>query len=98
MANGDEKLFKELTDSYDEIGRTLEKDNPNTKEVLKKFLATNRLIMAFFIGTFLDDHKKVETMWVGYRFMIFLSSVLGVSIISLVWALITGQATVSFAK
>jgi len=68
----------------------------DTKHVLKSFLETQQLIMSFFIGTFLEDHKKVEAMWIGYKFMLGVSSVLGVSIIGLIWALITGQVELLF--
>jgi len=67
MPNGTDKLVKEIEDSYDDIGALLEKDKINSREVMKKFLVTNRLIMAFFIGTFMEDHKKVEEMYSSYK-------------------------------
>jgi len=98
MANGDDELYKQLNKSYDEIGVILDGQEPNMQDVMKKFLSTNRLIMAFFIGTFLDDHKKVETMWAAHKFMIFVSGAFGLSVIALIWTLITGQAVVTFVK
>lgn len=98
MANGDKELFEEIKTSYDDIGKLLEIQEPNMREVLKKFLATNRLIMAFFIGTFLEDHKKVETMWAAHKIITFVSTGFGVSLIALMWALITGRAEIVVGK
>ena len=67
MSNGTEKLAQQIEDSYDDIGALLDKDKINSREVMKKFLSTNRLIMAFFIGTFMEDHKKVDEMYSSYK-------------------------------
>lgn len=97
MPNGDKNLYEQIQDSYKRIGNELDSEKRlDTKHVLKSFLETQQLIMSFFIGTFLEDHKKVESMWIGYRFMLGVSSVLGVSIIGLIWALITGQVELLF--
>ena len=95
MSNGDEKLFKQLEDSYGEIGELLKKDRLNSREVMKKFLATNQLIMAFFIGSYLEDHKKVEVMWATHKIIIFISGAFGLSLIALIWGLLTGQAEIT---
>lgn len=63
MSNGNDKAYNEIFSYYDEIGALLEKDSPNTKEIMRKFLGAQRLIMAIFIGTFLEDHRKIEAMW-----------------------------------
>lgn len=95
MPNGDDKVYKEIENSYAEIGVLLDKEDPNTTEVMKKFLSTQRIIMAFFLGTYLDDHKKVEIMWGGYKLLLFISTGFGLAMITLVWAMITGQATIT---
>ena len=96
MTNGKENLFKEIDKSYDEIGELLKAQKLNTRDVLEGFLRTNRLIMAFFIGEFMEDHKKIEKIWPAYQIMTIVSSALGLSIIALIWALITGQAELIF--
>lgn len=94
MSNGDEKLFQQIEDSYKEIGTLLKEDKLNSREIMKKFLATNQLIMAFFIGTFLEDHNKIEIMWTAHKVIIFISGAFGLSLVALIWALITGQAEI----
>ena len=96
MANGSENIFKEIDRSYDEIGELLKKEKLNTRDVLEGFLRTNRLIMAFFTGEYLEDHKKIEKIWPAYQIMMFVTSALGLSIIALIWSLITGRAELIF--
>jgi hypothetical protein len=49
-----------------------------------------------------DDHEKrlreLEKLAPAMRLVIWIAGVFGVSIIALIWALITGQAIVQFAK
>ena len=92
MANG--KILQQIEKSYDEIDELLEKPKFRTKDALKGILRTNRLFMAFLAETFIDDHAKIQVMWPAYKFMVGVSSVMGVSIIGLIWALITGQAEI----
>ena len=49
------------------------------------------------VATRFDDvSKKVSVMWVGYQMLTWVATVFGVSIIALIWSLITGAATITF--
>lgn len=45
---------------------------------------------------FSDVSKKVNAMWTGWQMLTWVATVFGVSIIALIWSLITGQATIMF--
>ena len=74
----------------------LKQQKLNTRDVMEGFLSTNRLILAFFSQTFIEDHKKIEKIWPAYQVVMWVSGILGVSIIALVWGLITGQVELTF--
>lgn len=40
--------------------------------------------------------KRVDAMWTGYQIGIWAATVIGVSVIGLIWSLITGVATITF--
>lgn len=40
--------------------------------------------------------KKVAIMWTGYQVAVWIFSAFGLSIIALIWSLITGKATIMF--
>ena len=86
--------MKEIDRSYEDIGDMLKNKQQklNTREVIEAFLKTNRLILAFFAKTIIEDHRKIEKIWPAYQVIMWISGVLGISIISLIWALITGRA------
>lgn len=42
--------------------------------------------------------QKTDTMWTGYRILVWVSSAFGLSVIAAIWSLITGQATITFAR
>lgn len=49
------------------------------------------------VATGFDDvSKKVNVMWVGYQMLTWVATVFGVSVIALIWSLITGAATITF--
>ena len=97
MPNGETK--KEVERLYNEVDELLDEPKLNTREALKGILRTNRIIMAYFFDTAWEDHKtlqedhdKIGKIWPMYKALIFISSAIGLSIIALIWALITGQA------
>lgn len=45
---------------------------------------------------FEDVSKRVNVMWVGYQMLTWVATVFGISIIALIWSLITGAATITF--
>jgi hypothetical protein len=47
-------------------------------------------------GRILATEKAVATLMMAYRIQVFLGSALILSILALIWSLITGQAEVSF--
>lgn len=42
--------------------------------------------------------QKTDSMWAGYRILAWVFSAIGLSIITLIWSLITGAATLTFAR
>lgn len=44
-----------------------------------------------------DVSKKVNVMWVGYQIGIWVATIFGVSVVGLIWSLITGAAKITFA-
>jgi hypothetical protein len=94
--NGDVKLFEEISKSYDDIGRLIEKPKPNNREILRAFLETNRLIFAFFSGTFLVDHKRVSAIWTMYKILLGIGIVFAPLVAALIFALATGRAAIVF--
>jgi len=51
------------------------------------------------LSTDVDDvKKKVNVMWLGYQIGIWIATLLGASMIGLIWSLLTGAATITFGK
>lgn len=42
--------------------------------------------------------KRVNAMWAGYQVGLWVASAIGVSVIGLIWSLITGVATINFVS
>lgn len=47
------------------------------------------------VTQFDDVSKKVNIMWAGYKMLTWVASIFGVSVIALIWSLITGAATIT---
>lgn len=51
------------------------------------------------IATRFDEvSKKVNAMWSGWQILTWVATMFGISIIALIWSLITGQATIAFVR
>jgi hypothetical protein len=51
------------------------------------------------LSTDVDDvKKKVNVMWIGYQIGVWVATIFGVSMITLIWSLLTGAATLTFGK
>ncbi len=51
------------------------------------------------VATRFDEvSKKVNAMWAGWQILTWVATIFGVSVIALIWSLITGQATITFAR
>lgn len=88
--------LKEMLKGFDERVRAVEQREAGCQPII-----TARLDAAF---RKIDDHdlrlitveKHADRMMAAYQFMLFMGSALGLSVIALIWALITGQAQVVF--
>lgn len=82
-----------------QIDDLLEKDQLTTRTGLKLAFSALRDAIKIVqdVGDQLSDiGKKVDTLWAFYRVAMWVAAILGVSIISLIWALIVGQAQITF--
>lgn len=85
--------------TIEQIDDLLEKDQLTTRTGLKLAFSALRdaITVVSNVGMKMDDlGKKVDTLWTFYRVAIWIAGALGLSIIALIWALITGQAEITF--
>ncbi len=51
------------------------------------------------IATRFDEvTKKVNVMWFGYQILTWVATIFGISLIGLIWSLITGVANITFTR
>jgi hypothetical protein len=85
----------------EKIDKLIEEDDLSTKTGLKLAFSALRdaiTLMSIFGNKVDTIEKKVNVMWTGYQVVVWAMSVFGVAMIMLIWALITGQASLSFGK
>lgn len=80
-----------------QIDELLEKDQLTTRTGLKLAFSALRDAMTLLCNVE-ERLTKIDTLWNFYRVSLWIGGVLGVSILSLIWALITGQAQITFGK
>jgi len=51
------------------------------------------------VATKFDDvSRKVHVMWIGYQIGVWIATIIGLSVIGLIWSLITGAASINFGS
>ena len=98
MTDADKSDLDQIIHQIDDL---LERDQLTTRNGLKFAFTTIRGAMALVsrvqltLGTI---EKKVDTLWMFYRGAMWIAGALGLSIIALIWSLITGQAHITFGS
>jgi hypothetical protein len=88
-------------DTIDAIDKLIESDDLSTRSGLK--LAFSALRDALSLMSDISNQnstmeKKVNVMWSGFQVGLWVGSAFGLSVIALIWSLITGAATITFGR
>ncbi len=91
MTNGN--VIKELRQQLEELSK-----EKSPEEMLRDLIKANRLMLALFSESFIDDHRKIERMWPVYWALVVMSGPLAISLVTLIWALLTHQMELVVVK
>jgi predicted RNase H-like nuclease (RuvC/YqgF family) len=88
--------IKNLLRSYEERTRKVEQQEAGCQPVITSQIKSVFLELGKHDGRIEKLEKQLGRVMAMYSVFIFISGALGLSIIALIWAMITGQATVVF--
>ena len=77
-----------------EIRSLLATDTPPEDGIAMRLILA---AMSDLLENFDEDHRRIQVMWPAYKGIMWMAGILGLSVVSLIWGLVTGTVTLVMA-